>query len=277
MASGYFRSWSISLGVLSGLFLALVNLWLIQRSVGGLLAGGRRSIGPLYVIKITMMLATILFVLIAVLGLDAIGVVTGFSVLFIAIATGGIKALQIADVDAQGDIEVEVIMADAQHIIPGEHGHTWMSLPFNGLEKQLAEAAGDSFLFGQKVTDVHHVSVGIVVFFILVFAAMRFSGALKKDASGVIPESRFNLRSVFGVHSRLRTRHHDRYHGREGCPVFSAVHRHICLLHLDFKSHRPRTGLFAAHRFIQHHSTLCNVGFLCDPYIWTQRERDGAH
>ncbi|MGC6416585.1 MAG: F0F1 ATP synthase subunit A [Bradymonadia bacterium] len=89
-------------------------------------------------------------------------------------------------------------MADAQHIIPGEHGHTWMSLPFNGLEKQLAEAAGDSFLFGQKVTDVHHVSVGIVVFFILVFAAMRFSGALKKDASGgVIPESRFNLRSVF--------------------------------------------------------------------------------
>ena len=59
-------------------------------------------------------------------------------------------------------------MADAQHIIPGEHGHTRMSLPFNGLEKKLADAAGDSFLFGQKVTDVHHVSVGIVVFFILV-------------------------------------------------------------------------------------------------------------
>ena len=106
VASGYFRSWSISLGVLSGLFLALVNLWLIQRSVGGLLAGERSSIGPLYVVKITLMLA-ILFVLIAVLGLDAIGVVTGFSVLFVAIATGGIKALQIEDVDAQGDIEVE--------------------------------------------------------------------------------------------------------------------------------------------------------------------------
>ena len=41
VASGCFRSWSISLGVLSGLFLALVNLWLIQRSVGGLLAGER--------------------------------------------------------------------------------------------------------------------------------------------------------------------------------------------------------------------------------------------
>tara|TARA_B100001093_G_scaffold469939_1_gene491028 strand:- start:308 stop:1102 length:795 start_codon:yes stop_codon:yes gene_type:complete len=89
-------------------------------------------------------------------------------------------------------------MADGQQIIPGEHGQTWMSFPFGDLEKKLADGVGDSFLFGQKVTDVHHVSVGFVVFVLLILAAFRFSSALKKDSTGgVIPESRFNLRSVF--------------------------------------------------------------------------------
>ncbi|MBV69889.1 MAG: hypothetical protein CMH52_00945 [Myxococcales bacterium] len=106
MGSLYFRSWSISLGVFAGIILAIVNLWLIQRAVGGLLAGERASIGWLYVFKLTALLA-LLFVLIGVLGLDAIALVTGFSVLFLVISTGGAKAMGQDDQDAADGIEVE--------------------------------------------------------------------------------------------------------------------------------------------------------------------------
>mgnify|MGYP001254253926 FL=1 len=106
LGSLYFKSWAISLGVFAGIILAIANLWLIQRAVGGLLAGERASIGWLYIFKITALLA-LLFVLIGVFGLDAIALVTGFSVLFLVISTGGAKAIGQDDHDAEGGIELE--------------------------------------------------------------------------------------------------------------------------------------------------------------------------
>ena len=106
LGSLYFRSWSISLGVSAGIILAIVNLWLIQRAVGGLLAGERASIGWLYVFKLTVLLA-LLFVLIGVLGLNAIALVTGFSVLFLVISTGGAKAIGQDEQDTAEGVEVE--------------------------------------------------------------------------------------------------------------------------------------------------------------------------
>ena len=48
LGSLYFRSVTMTLGVVAGLILAVVNLWLIQRTVGGLLAGQRTSLRGLY-------------------------------------------------------------------------------------------------------------------------------------------------------------------------------------------------------------------------------------
>jgi F-type H+-transporting ATPase subunit a len=87
-------------------------------------------------------------------------------------------------------------------IIPGDHGHTWLSLipGVSDLETSLEQGVGKSLLFGKDVHDVHHVTVGLFVFLLLFLAAIRFSRALKTDKNGgIIPESRFNMRAVFEV------------------------------------------------------------------------------
>jgi F-type H+-transporting ATPase subunit a len=58
----------------------------------------------------------------------------------------------------------------------------------------------NSFLFDKPVQDIHQVTVGLLVFVFLIYAAIRFRGVLKRsDNGGVIPESRFNLQSIFEV------------------------------------------------------------------------------
>ena len=79
---------------------------------------------------------------------------------------------------------------------------SWSSVfPFLAdFEKWLAHAVGESWLFGTEVHDVHQVTFGILVFGLLVLVGLNFRDALDKDESGgVIPESRFNLRSVVEI------------------------------------------------------------------------------
>ena len=79
---------------------------------------------------------------------------------------------------------------------------TWFSLigPIRELELKLEHAVGKSLLFGKDVHDVHQVTVGVFIFLLLCFCAVRFRSAIKNDPNkGVIPESRFNLRSIFEV------------------------------------------------------------------------------
>jgi F-type H+-transporting ATPase subunit a len=82
-------------------------------------------------------------------------------------------------------------------------GHeTWFSLipAIRALEVKLEHAVGKSLLFGKDVHDVHQVTVGLFVFGIIVFLAMRFRASIKKDPQGgIIPESRFSMRSIFEV------------------------------------------------------------------------------
>ncbi len=84
----------------------------------------------------------------------------------------------------------------------GEHD-TWLSFlvpPIKDLEISIAEGVGKSWIFGKTVTDVHHVTMGILTFVILMFLAFRFRSALRADPQGaVIPESNFNVRSVIEV------------------------------------------------------------------------------
>ena len=86
--SVYWRSWSISLGVLAGVALAMLNFWALRRLVSSLIARGKMSAGAGFVIKLGVVFGA-LFVLIKVLGLDAIGLMAGFSVLVVAITTSG--------------------------------------------------------------------------------------------------------------------------------------------------------------------------------------------
>ena len=79
---------------------------------------------------------------------------------------------------------------------------TWLSLipGVKGLEQSLMDSLPNSFLFNKPVTDIHQVSVGLLVFVLLIFAAIRFRSALKnRENGGVIPEGRFNLQSIFEV------------------------------------------------------------------------------
>ena len=79
---------------------------------------------------------------------------------------------------------------------------TWFSLipGISDFEKFLGEAVGKSFLFGKDVTDVHQVTVGLFVLGLLCFAGVRFKAALTSDKDGgIIPESKFGIRSVFEV------------------------------------------------------------------------------
>ena len=83
-----------------------------------------------------------------------------------------------------------------------EAGQTWLSLipAVEQMEHDLAHAVGQSLLFNKTVHDVHHVTVGFLVFIFIIFAAFRFRSALKNDENGgIIPEARFNLRSIFEV------------------------------------------------------------------------------
>jgi hypothetical protein len=109
VGSLYFQSATITLGVVAGLILAVVNFWLIQRTVGGLLAGERSSMAGLYVVKITAILG-ILFLLIGVAGLDPIALITGFSVLVFVTTTSGQAALnESSREDAEFGVDAESI------------------------------------------------------------------------------------------------------------------------------------------------------------------------
>ncbi len=90
----------------------------------------------------------------------------------------------------------------ADESVIGAVGQTWFSIipGAQELECKLALLTGDSLLFGKQVNDVHHVVVGLLVFLFLILAAFHFKSALTQDKDGgVIPEAKFNLRSVFEV------------------------------------------------------------------------------
>ena len=84
----------------------------------------------------------------------------------------------------------------------GDHD-TWLSVlipAVKGLETSIATGVGKSWIFGKSVTDVHHVTMGIFTFVLLIFFALRFRSALRADSQGgVIPEAKFNMRSVIEV------------------------------------------------------------------------------
>ena len=84
----YFRSWNVSVGVLIGLIIGAINLRLIQKSVGGLLAAGRASSAGTYVAKMAALFLAF-YVLISVLGLDALGLATGYSGMILALLARG--------------------------------------------------------------------------------------------------------------------------------------------------------------------------------------------
>jgi len=79
---------------------------------------------------------------------------------------------------------------------------TWSSIfPYiRELESKLAHAVGESWLFGVEVHDVHQVTMGILVFGFTILVGLNFRDAIEKDENGgVIPESRFNLRSIVEI------------------------------------------------------------------------------
>lgn len=84
----YFRSLNVSLGVLIGLIIGAINLRLIQKSVSGLLAAGRASSAGTYVAKMGALFLAF-YVLISVLGLDALGLATGYSGMILALLARG--------------------------------------------------------------------------------------------------------------------------------------------------------------------------------------------
>ena len=85
-----------------GAALATVNLWLIQRSVSGLLAGQKTSMKGTYILRMGGVLI-ILFLLIKFAGLDPLGVLAGFSVLVIVLLTGGAVLAQDLTTEDGGD------------------------------------------------------------------------------------------------------------------------------------------------------------------------------
>ena len=110
IGSLYFRSASVTLGVLAGFLLAVVNLWLIQRTVGGLLAGERTSMAGIYVVKIAAILL-VLFLLIGVVGLDPMGIMAGFSVL-VVVSTVGSSTILNENSDQSGAMDTDVESRD---------------------------------------------------------------------------------------------------------------------------------------------------------------------
>lgn len=88
LGSLYWQSWRISVGVLAGVVVAMVNFWALRRLVASLIAQGKLSAGAGFVFKFGAILG-VLFILIRVLGLNAIAVVSGFSTLVVAITVAG--------------------------------------------------------------------------------------------------------------------------------------------------------------------------------------------
>ena len=81
-------------------------------------------------------------------------------------------------------------------------GQTWFSKieVIADLEAKLGQAVGDSLLYGKEVTDVHQVTIGLLVFGIVSVLAIRFRSSIRKDPQkGLIPKSRFGFTSVFEV------------------------------------------------------------------------------
>ena len=104
----YFRSWAVSSGVLVGLIIGAINLRLIQKSVGGLLAAGRASSAGTYVAKMAALFLAF-YVLISVIGLDALGLATGYSGMILALLVRGssLTGEEIDDTDV-ADVEREL-------------------------------------------------------------------------------------------------------------------------------------------------------------------------
>jgi len=85
----FWRSWAISLGVVAGVLLALVNFWAQRRLVGSMIQNHQRGAAAgLFVAKLGILFG-VLYALIAVAELDAIALMAGFSVLVVAITTSG--------------------------------------------------------------------------------------------------------------------------------------------------------------------------------------------
>ena len=98
----YFRSWAVSSGVLVGLIIGAINLRLIQKSVGGLLAAGRASSAGTYVAKMAALFLAF-YVLISVIGVDAVGLATGYSGMILALFLRGssLTGEEIDETDAE--------------------------------------------------------------------------------------------------------------------------------------------------------------------------------
>ena len=98
----YFRSWAVSSGVLVGLIIGAINLRLIQKSVGGLLAAGRASSAGTYVAKMAALFLAF-YVLISVIGVDALGLATGYSGMILALFLRGssLTGEEIDETDAE--------------------------------------------------------------------------------------------------------------------------------------------------------------------------------
>ena len=92
VCSLYFRSVSVTLGVVVGFLLAVGNFWLIQRTVGGLLARKRSSMTGVYVVKLGIILL-VLYFWIGIVGLNPLAIMVGFSVLAVVTTTSGASVL----------------------------------------------------------------------------------------------------------------------------------------------------------------------------------------
>lgn len=97
--------WSlpITLGVVAGVALALINFEVHRRLVGSMISGGHHGAAAgVFMLKLGALLG-VLYVLVAVAGLDAIALMAGFSVLVLAISVSGHAAG--GDPDAREDGE----------------------------------------------------------------------------------------------------------------------------------------------------------------------------
>ena len=89
LVSLYWRSLPVTLGALAGVALALINFEVHRRLVGSMISQGRSGAAAgMFVLKLGVLLG-VLYALVAVLGLDAIALMAGFSVLVVAISTSG--------------------------------------------------------------------------------------------------------------------------------------------------------------------------------------------
>lgn len=99
----YWWSLPVTLGAAAGVALALINFEVHRRLVGSMISGGRHGAAAgVFMLKLGVLLG-VLYVLVAVAGLNAIALMAGFSVLVLAISISGHAAGQ--DPDAREDGE----------------------------------------------------------------------------------------------------------------------------------------------------------------------------